>query len=98
MEGWRQRRLGSKAKPLEKEKDKTDLTLTGLLMEGPIRYRWRITSGLAVIRGLVRGYCIPMTSGVPVIQERPPATAAPGPAATSFPLKIFRERSEHRSV
>jgi hypothetical protein len=41
MEGWRQRRLGSKAKSLLErkkkkptEKEKTNLTLTGLLMEG----------------------------------------------------------------
>src|ERR1700680_3068265 len=33
MEGWRQRRPGSNAKPLG-EKRKSDLTLTGLLMEG----------------------------------------------------------------
>ena len=40
MEGWRQRRLGSKAKiPYRKrEKPKPPLTLTGLLMEGPRRY------------------------------------------------------------
>jgi hypothetical protein len=34
MEGWRQRRLGSKAKKLPGGKSKTNLTLTGLLMEG----------------------------------------------------------------
>jgi hypothetical protein len=34
MEGWRQRRLGSDAKKKHKEGKKTDLTLTGLLMEG----------------------------------------------------------------
>ena len=35
MEGWRPRRLGSKAKSLiGREKSKTTLTLTGLLMEG----------------------------------------------------------------
>jgi hypothetical protein len=33
MEGWRQRRLGSKAKDPQ-SKNKTVLTLTGLLMEG----------------------------------------------------------------
>ena len=33
MEGWRQRRLGSKAKNPH-SKNKTILTLTGLLMEG----------------------------------------------------------------
>ena len=33
MEGWRQRRLGSNERPLAR-KNKTDLTLTGLLMEG----------------------------------------------------------------
>jgi hypothetical protein len=34
MEGWRQRRLGSDAKTSYREEKKTDLTLTGLLMEG----------------------------------------------------------------
>jgi hypothetical protein len=35
MEGWRQRRLGSKRTNLQQgRKRKTDLTLTGLLMEG----------------------------------------------------------------
>jgi len=34
MEGWRQRRPGSNAKKAQIEKRKTDLTLTGLLMEG----------------------------------------------------------------
>jgi hypothetical protein len=41
MEGWRRRRLGSKGKNLQqgrknknRTKRKTDLTLTGLLMEG----------------------------------------------------------------
>jgi hypothetical protein len=33
MEGWRQRRLGSKEKTLPRKR-KTDLTRTGLLMEG----------------------------------------------------------------
>jgi hypothetical protein len=37
MEGWRQRRLGSKEDhSTTKGNYKTDLTLTGLLMEGPI--------------------------------------------------------------
>jgi len=34
MEGWRQRRLGSKTKNSQGGRRKTDLTLTGLLMEG----------------------------------------------------------------
>jgi hypothetical protein len=34
MEGWRQRRPGSNDKNLLIRKRKTDLTLTGLLMEG----------------------------------------------------------------
>jgi hypothetical protein len=34
MEGWRQRRPGSNDKNLLIGKRKTDLTLTGLLMEG----------------------------------------------------------------
>jgi hypothetical protein len=38
MEGWRQRRLGSKEDhSTTKGNYKTDLTLTGLLMEGPIQ-------------------------------------------------------------
>jgi hypothetical protein len=39
MEGWRQRRLGSKAKTLlgKEKKQKTALTLTDLLMEGVMR-------------------------------------------------------------
>jgi hypothetical protein len=44
MEGWRQRRLGSTGKNLHQggkrkndRKRKTDLTLTGQLMEGLIR-------------------------------------------------------------
>jgi hypothetical protein len=45
MEGWRQRRLGSKEDhSTTKGNYKTDLTLTGLLMEGPgfptTRRRW----------------------------------------------------------
>jgi hypothetical protein len=36
MEGWRQRRLGAKEDhSTTKGKYKTDLTITGLLMEGP---------------------------------------------------------------
>ena len=38
MEGWRQRRLGSKAR-IHKRKNKTVLTLTGLLMEG-VGLKW----------------------------------------------------------
>jgi hypothetical protein len=34
MEGWRQRRLGSKTRNSQGGRRKTDLTLTGLLMEG----------------------------------------------------------------
>jgi len=44
MEGWRQRRPGSSAKTSWEEKLKTDLTLTGLLMEGLGR---RYTADLA---------------------------------------------------
>jgi hypothetical protein len=36
MEGWRQRRLGSKTRNSQGGRRKTDLTLTGLLMEGLI--------------------------------------------------------------
>jgi hypothetical protein len=40
MEGWRQRRLGSKEDhSTNKGNYKTDLTLTGLLMEGHIEVR-----------------------------------------------------------
>jgi hypothetical protein len=41
MEGWRQRRLGSTLRNPQEGRGKTDLTLTGLLMEG--------TDGAAVI-------------------------------------------------
>src|SRR5258707_14633373 len=36
MEGWRQRRPGSKTRNPQEGRRKTDLTLTGLLMEGVI--------------------------------------------------------------
>src|ERR1700704_3392133 len=40
MEGWRQRRLGSKTRNSQGGRRKTDLTLTGLLMEG-VRFPMR---------------------------------------------------------
>jgi len=40
MEGWRQRRLGSKER-IHRSKNKTVLTLTGLLMEGIYAVIWR---------------------------------------------------------
>jgi hypothetical protein len=39
MEGWRQRRLGSKTRNSQGGRRKTDLTLTGLLMEGVTRLK-----------------------------------------------------------
>jgi hypothetical protein len=55
MEGWRQRRLGSKAKILG-GKRKTDLTLTGLLMEGlDPRQVAKYSSNLLIIR--IGGWC-----------------------------------------
>jgi hypothetical protein len=59
MEGWRQRRLGSKEDhSTTKGNYKTDLTLTGLLMEGlgarcDVVWAPRITYGLPTIRELV---------------------------------------------
>jgi hypothetical protein len=54
MEGWRQRRLGSKEDhSTTKGNYKTDLTLTGLLMEGPLRSRCGTTSACAVIHFLI---------------------------------------------
>jgi hypothetical protein len=54
MEGWRQRRLGSKEDhSTTKGNYKTDLTLTGLLMEGLIRFRARISSGFTAILPII---------------------------------------------
>jgi hypothetical protein len=39
MEGWRKRRLGSKTRNSQGGRRKTDLTLTGLLMEGVTRLK-----------------------------------------------------------
>ena len=50
MEGWRQRRLGSKEDhSTTKGNYKTDLTLTGLLMEGPGRQNLAMSPGEPVL-------------------------------------------------
>jgi len=46
MEGWRQRRLGSNSRNPQEGRRKTDLTLTGLLMEGT----WRFADALVAIK------------------------------------------------
>ncbi len=49
MEGWRQRRLGSKTRNLQGGRRKTDLTLTGLLMEGLTPMLW---CGYQIVQGI----------------------------------------------
>jgi hypothetical protein len=41
MEGWRQRRLGSNARNPQEGRRKTDLTHSGLLMEGMLSFSFR---------------------------------------------------------
>src|SRR6267142_5104352 len=54
MEGWRQRRLGSKTRNSQGGRRKTDLTLTGLLMEGLSRVsddKFRVADNPGVMAG-----------------------------------------------
>jgi hypothetical protein len=100
MEGWRQRRPGSNAKPPGK-KNKTDLTLTGLLMEGvdsladllhrqaintPMN-RFRMRQGIITMKGLrVAAWVGSMTllSVCGCQQSRPNPGATEGNGQTQF--------------